>query len=149
MTFLAMREGRDNVQRSDFVGWADKYVRFSGKEQLTGMDLYGARCAMLHNYGLRSKLSREGQCRVILWMDRSRPPIKSHPTLPNYVLVAITGLRDAVFAGMDRFFIEICSDRLSKKAKLVEERLKTLVQQMPADTVMRSGDSTSTEYGSR
>jgi hypothetical protein len=58
MAYLSMPESQQDVTRTDFVRWADKYTRFPGREQLTGEDLYGARCAMLHSYGARSRMSR-------------------------------------------------------------------------------------------
>src|SRR5262245_13001345 len=64
MASLAMPDGRTEVRRQDFVEWAQKYIRFPGKHQLTGMELYGARCALLHQYGTESRSSREGKCRV-------------------------------------------------------------------------------------
>src|SRR5437016_9238596 len=51
-----------SVRREDFIAWADKYIRFPCKEQLTGIDLYGARCALIHQYGIESDLSRGGDC---------------------------------------------------------------------------------------
>jgi len=65
MAYLAMPVNRIDVRRKDFIDWAERYIRFPCKEQLTGADLYGARCAMLHTYSVYSKMSREGKCRII------------------------------------------------------------------------------------
>ena len=62
MAFLSMPEKQTDVRRDDFVSWCDKYIRFSGNDQLTGLELYSARCAMLHSYGVESKLTRGGRC---------------------------------------------------------------------------------------
>lgn len=108
MASLALPEGKQDVTKSDFVKWAEEYIRFPGENQLSGPDLYGARCAMLHSFGARSKMSREGQCRVILWMDKADPPIIFKPDLhPQYVMVSIVALRGALFEGMDRFLINL------------------------------------------
>jgi len=73
MAYLTMPKDQRDVRPDDFIKWADQYIRFPGEEQLTGADLYGARCAMLHSFGAQSKMSRKGQCRVILWMTKPAP----------------------------------------------------------------------------
>lgn len=57
MAFLNIPAGHTEVSRDDFIRWAERYVRFPCREQLTGADLYGARCAMLHAYGVVSPRS--------------------------------------------------------------------------------------------
>jgi hypothetical protein len=136
MAYLAMPESQQDVTKSDFVRWVEEYVRFPGTNQLSGLDLYGARCAMLHSFGARSKMSREGQCRVILWMDNAVPPIIFRPDLaPDHVMVSILALKEAVFAGMDRFLINLYRDPNSKQAKLADKRFESFVHKMPADYV--------------
>jgi hypothetical protein len=138
MAYLAMPEQREDVTKEDFILWAGKYIRFPCREQLTGEDLYGARCAMLHAYGAQSKMSREGKCRVILWTSRAVPPIMAHPATPGYVMVSVPDLRDSLFAGVDRFLIEVFRERSSKRAELVNRRLNSLVQEMSTDQVLRA-----------
>ena len=53
------------------------------REQLTGLDLYGARSALLHEYSVFSRLSREGKCRVIGYADRLAQPVVSQPKGPG------------------------------------------------------------------
>ena len=60
MAFLNMPAGHTEVSRDDFIRWAERYVRFPCREQLTGADLYGARCAMLHAYGVVSRIVEPG-----------------------------------------------------------------------------------------
>ncbi len=134
MAYLTMPRGQEDVTRQDFIRWADEYIRFPGQEQLTGEDLYGARCAMLHNYGVQSRMSRKGECRAILWADNMDPPILFRPEKSNqHVLVSIIGLKDALFRGMDRFLAEVDADPNSEKTKLTKERLPSLVVAMPAN----------------
>jgi hypothetical protein len=136
MAYLAMPESQKDVTKSDFVKWAEEYIRFPGRNQLTGLDLYGARCAMLHSFGAQSKMSREGQCRVILWMDQAVPPILFRPDVaPEHAMVSILALKDALFAGMDRFLINLYRDPNSKEAKLADKRFQSFVHTMPRDYV--------------
>lgn len=57
MAYLAMPASQEDVTRSDFVRWVERYSKFPCKEQLTGLDLYGARCSMLHTVKNLPRLS--------------------------------------------------------------------------------------------
>jgi hypothetical protein len=98
----------------------------------------GARCAMPHSFGAQSRMSRNGQCRVILWMDNADPPILFRPELHSieYVMVSIVALKDAVFRGIDRFLIKLYKDPKSKEAQLADKRLQSFVHKMPTGEVM-------------
>jgi hypothetical protein len=126
MAFLEMPESQREVKSHDFIAWASRYVRFSGKEQLTGEDLYGARCAVLHSYTLQSKMSRLGKCRELVYIHKStREPVIAHQTLSTHVLVSIDALADALFRGMDRFLPQLFAH--TQKAKIAEKRLHKLL----------------------
>lgn len=53
MSFLALPEGRDKQGRTDFITWVDTYLRGHEDQpyQYRGIDVYGARCALLHAFG--------------------------------------------------------------------------------------------------
>lgn len=130
MAYLAMPANQDNVTRSDFVRWVERYIKFPCMEQLNGVDLYGARCAMLHNYGVASDLSRKGKCRQVGYMDKSVPEVRFDPNVSkNLVLVSVPALADAFFSGVDKFLVDLFLDK--KKAPVAEQRLKKLVQAIP------------------
>jgi hypothetical protein len=130
MAYLGMPPNQENVTRTDFVRWADGYIKFPCKEQLTGMDLYGARCAMLHNYGTASDLSRQGKCRQVGYMDKSIPEVCFEPTVAkDVVMLSVPALAEAFFCGVDRSLIDLFADR--NRASIAEQRLKNLVQAIP------------------
>lgn len=132
MAYVAMPEGQEEVIKADFVNWAEHYVHFPGPEQLTGLDLYGARCAMLHSYGVRSRLSREGKCRIVGYMSEANPSVCFNPSVSNeLVLVSVPALKDVLFRGIDQFLIDIYKAPNSRQAKVADERLKTLVHNFP------------------
>jgi hypothetical protein len=126
MAFLNMPGKQEDVEMCDFIEWVDKYIKFPCKEQLTGKDLYGARCGMLHNYSAFSRMSRNGECRNIGYMDHSVPEIRFNPEVSkSLVLVSIKALAKAFFEGLDKFLIDVFSKK--EKADIVEERFKKLV----------------------
>lgn len=131
MAYLNMPQGQEDVTRQDFTQWADKYIQFPCKEQLTGLDLYGARCAMLHHYGTASKLSRDGKCREVGYMYKSKPDVRFNPQVSTeMVLVCVEGLAEAFFKGVDRFLIDVFADK--SKAPVAEERFTRLCHKLPA-----------------
>jgi len=118
------------VGKADFIAWAKNYIQISGSEQLTGEDLYGARCSMLHAYGVRSRMSRAGKCRLIGYMNKSEPPVRFNPKVSKeLVLVSLPALAAAFFAGVDRYLVDIFAD--GRRAPLAEERFKGLLHQLP------------------
>jgi hypothetical protein len=130
MAYLDMPATQDDVTRSDFVRWAERYIKFPCHEQLTGLDLYGARCAMLHNYSTTSDLSRQGKCRQVGYMDKSVPEVRFDPDVSkDLVLVSVPAFAGAFFSGVDKFLVDLFAD--PKKAPIAEQRLKKLVQSVP------------------
>jgi hypothetical protein len=130
MAWVGMNGQQEDVDRSAFVAWAERYIRFQGSEQLTGLDLYGARCALLHNYSVFSRLSREGKCRVIGYTDRMVPPIRYAPAVSTeMVMVSLYHLADSFFEGVDRFLIDVFAD--SARRTSAEARLRKLIMELP------------------
>jgi hypothetical protein len=130
MAFLSLPEDQQDVTRADFIRWAEQSIYFPCQEQLTGLDLYGARCGMRHNYSVMSRLSREGKCREIGYVDQSDPEVIYNPqTAQDLVMVSITGLAAAFFKGVDRFIIDVFGDPV--RASLAWKRLSHLVHYVP------------------
>ena len=53
MAFLSLPANQDKQGRSDFIAWCDTYLKGHEEKpyQYRGMDVYGARCALLHAFG--------------------------------------------------------------------------------------------------
>ena len=130
MAFLNMPASQENVKGIDFIKWADQYIEFPCAEKLTGHDLYGARCAMLHTYGIVSKMSREGKCRIIGYMSETVPEIRYNPNVDeNLILVSVPALAESFYRAIDKFLVDLFSN--TKKAKFAEDLLKSLIKEIP------------------
>jgi len=141
MAFLNMPEEQEDVTRKDFIEWADRYIKFPCKEQLKGIDLYGARCGMLHQYGTESNCSRNKTCRRIVYGDDMVPEVRYRPEIDeNLVIVSIRGLVDAFFQGVDRFFVKLYSQK--DKARIADERFEKIVHAFPYRQSDEEDDST-------
>ena len=53
MAFLSLPVGREVQGRADFIAWVDSYLKGHHDQpyQYRGLDVYGARCALLHAFG--------------------------------------------------------------------------------------------------
>ncbi len=53
MAFLGLPAGKDKQGRADFIAWVDRYLKGHEDQpyQYRGIDVYGARCALLHAFG--------------------------------------------------------------------------------------------------
>jgi len=60
-------ESKEDVTRTDFVSWVDKYMRPTSTLRCNAINLYAARCGLLHTYAPGSKLSREGAAKEIYY----------------------------------------------------------------------------------
>jgi hypothetical protein len=93
MAFLNMPPQQTDVTCDDFVQWAERYIHFPCQEQLSGLDLYGARCSVLHTHGIKSRLSRQGKCRMVGYADHMVPEVSFRPKVSaDLVIVSIRGL---------------------------------------------------------
>ena len=130
MAYLAMPQDQTDVLDKDFINWTDRYIKFPCKNQLTGTDLYGARCAMVHTYSVYSRMSRKGKARLIGYMDKSVPEVRYNPEVnKQLVLVSVPALAEAFFQGIDTFLVDALSDKT--RAPVIEARMKNLVQCLP------------------
>lgn len=53
LALLSCPVGQQSQTRADFIAWVDKYLRADANSeyQYEGLDVYAARCAVLHSYG--------------------------------------------------------------------------------------------------
>jgi hypothetical protein len=138
MAFLGMPKTQTEVARQDFIQWAERYIHFPCSEQLSGLDLYGARCSVLHAHSTYSKLSREGKCRMIGYVDYMVPEARFQRDISTeLVILSIRGLATAFFAGVDLFLVHLFADKA--RAKPAEQRLRGILHTLPFEGPQRSG----------
>jgi hypothetical protein len=55
------------VTQADFVSWAKRYMECEKSLGVSGLDLYAARCGILHTYTMDSRLSTKGRAKRIMY----------------------------------------------------------------------------------
>ena len=125
MAFLNMPTSQSDVKRTDFIEWTERYLKLVRPAQLTGADLYGARCALLHTYSSESAMSRDGKCRQLMFVDPDPGSPVRETKVPELILVGVSALKTDLFAGIDSFLVNLFAS--PEKSKFVESRLKKLL----------------------
>ena len=126
---------KPNASRTTFIDWVERYLLKAKPLACTAVDLYAARCGLLHTFTPDSKLSSEGEARRICYAwgtataeDLQRATASMNAT-DRYVAVHVEGLyegwrlglrlfteeigkgavrKSRVYAKADRFFSPLC-----------------------------------------
>ena len=106
--------------KTSFTRWVDKYLLPDSGLECTAIDLYGARCGLLHTYASKSKLSEKGEAKDVFYSLGSKgfndlktlvQSVNEDETDPRQpVAVDISSLFNAFEAAIKRF-----QDFLSEK----------------------------------
>ena len=126
MSFLSMPIDQEEVSRNDFIAWVEKYMKTDPSQpyQYRGVDLYGARCGIAHNYGVESRLSREGACKIFAYQWGSLNHSYNVDINPGMVVLGVDLFIKNFFDAVDRFLSDIEDD--SELKKRVDSRLPKL-----------------------
>jgi hypothetical protein len=128
MTYLNIPADQEEVHREDFIQWANKYICPNLRNnitQITGEELYSARCAVVRTYTVESRKTKTGSARMIGYFFGGEPPLAYDKEIaPNLILIRLETLRDAFYMAIDKFFMESYADK--QKQKILEARLKKI-----------------------
>jgi len=126
MSFLSMPLGQEEVTKNDFTAWVEKYMKTDPSQpyQYSGIDLYGARCGIAHNYGVKSRLSRRGECKIFAYQCASLNHSYNPNINPDMVVLGVDLFVRDFFDAVDKFLSDIEKDEELKKR--VDLRLPNL-----------------------
>jgi hypothetical protein len=107
---LGALDSDDGVATRDtFIDWASRYIDPAGALGCSGLDLYSARCGLLHNRSPTSRLTRAGDAREFIYaIDQPLSPPKQSPRGP--VIVYPPWLWVSFRDGASRFVTEVTND---------------------------------------
>lgn len=131
LAFLSMPAGRSEQNRNDFIAWVDTYLRGHPEQpyQYAGIDVYGARCSVLHTFSAEAEIHRRDQnIKKFAYHDGGR-----HAYDPNVseelVIIGTASFLNDVISGVEQFIRECHGD--SGLQARVEARLTSLHTKMP------------------
>lgn len=131
LAWLDRPSGKTSVSRSDFVSWVDSYLLTDPPANYDAMDLYGARCGLLHSQQAGSDLSKDGRAREVwyCWGDLQPETMQSVINAEGHTDVAVHlgDLFERLTSGMLRFISELEGqpDRAQAVARRAEAFFRT------------------------
>ena len=119
---------------ASFKAWVERYVLTHCDLEFNAIDLWGARCAVLHTFTSESDLSNAGKARELVYYsaEKSAPHIQqSISVIKNrdsgkHLPVHCGDLAEAVLAGMKAFAPELATSCQTSPAHLA--RLRKVIQ---------------------
>ena len=128
MAWLSLPVGSNSVKRDDFCSWVDNYLKTDADQpyQYVGIDVYAARCAMLHSYGSLSDLHKKpNPPKTFGYLDNGPHRADGSPLVLISIAVLIRDFGSALNA-----FLQSALHDTDLKAR-IDSRIEALVATMP------------------
>jgi hypothetical protein len=127
-----------DVERSDFLRWVDTYLLPSSGLACTSMDLYAARCGLLHAFAAFSALTRSGRARTIAyaWGKARVEDLAStilHHERADVVAVHVLSLKRALESGFANYVEGVGHD--DQRLQRTLERAHDLYDRVDPETL--------------
>jgi hypothetical protein len=126
MAFLGCDPSKTRATRNDFIEWVDTYLLPNSELKCTAIDLYAARCGVVHSYSASSDLSESGRARTINYaygnktQEELQIRLDKSSSARTTVAVHVDKLFQALRAGVERFKNALEKD--PSKASVVARR---------------------------
>lgn len=114
---LTRPSDQQETDRNVFITWVDTYMPCQ-RLNITGADLYGARCGILHAMTSDSRLHAQGKAKRIFyaWGNAKTHPLNSLLNGTSNVFLKIEDLVDAFIDGITKFAAQLDGDEALRKA---------------------------------
>lgn len=131
MAFLSLPAGREAQGRADFIAWVDAYLKGHDDQpyQYRGLDVYGARCSLLHAFGAEGNFHQQNpDSKKFGYHDGGKHAYD--PSMDEHLVIIGTAsfLNDIVIAVGT--FIEVCKGSADLRQR-VEARLPKVLASFP------------------
>jgi hypothetical protein len=123
---------QDETDGGTFRGWAERFLQPGTSLGVTSIDLWGARCGILHTYSPETTRAARQGARQLFYQWKRGPAAKTQRALPNgAVVVVVETLGDAVRDAADAYLQAISHD--ADLAKRMKAHLQSLLCYKPYD----------------
>lgn len=133
MAFLSLPAGKDKQVRADFITWVDAYLKGHKEQsyQYRGLDVYGARCALLHAFGSEADYHQQyPDAKRFGYHDGGKHAYD--PTVDEHlVLIGVASFLNDVLHAVEAF-CEACKADQDLRAR-VESRLPKILATFPVN----------------
>ncbi len=121
--------------RKSFVRWADRYLLPHSDLPCSAIDLYAARCGLLHSLTPEADLVKRGEARRIgyAWGSGRDGDIRemSRRLKRDVIGIHVTSLITAIREGLHKFLVEVRAD--DERRRAVESRSGKWFAQLPIE----------------
>ena len=127
MSYLSLPSEKSQQDRSDFMAWVDTYLKADPAQpyQYRGLDVYAARCAVLHAFSAEAELQRKDPgVRLFGYQDGAH-----HVSQPHLVLIGIASFVNDIVGAIEAF-LAACQDDADLRAR-AEPRLVKVLRTFP------------------
>lgn len=131
MAYLSLPPDKSKQTRLDFIAWVDAYLKGHPDQpyQYRGIDVYAARCAVLHAFSSEAERHRENpDVRVFGYHDGGQHRVDPAQASRLVLIGTASFLNDVVLA-VERF-LKACLEDAALRAR-VETRLPRVLQTFP------------------
>lgn len=134
LAWLTRPTFQPDVQKDDFVSWVEKYILPNTSLTCDAIDLYAARCALVHSYISESKLSRKGEAKQIFYAwgsanEEHLQKIIDAEGSYNAVSIHVDKLYNGLKKGIEKYLNVLVGD--SQQAQIAYERAKKFFSDTP------------------
>ena len=134
MAYLSLPTGGDTQGKADFIAWVDAHLKGHEDQpyQYRGLDVYGARCAMLHAFSSGSDFHEKNKdAKKFGYHDGGKHAFD--PSVDERLVIIGTAsfLNDVIQAVCD--FLEGCKTDANLRSR-VESRLPNVLATFPIGT---------------
>lgn len=131
MAFLALPAGRESQRRDDFITWVDAYLKGLPEQpyHYRGLDVYGARCAVLHAFGSEADFHQQyPDAKIFCYHDGGNHALNPQVN-ERLVIIGTASFLDDVVRAVGAF-LEACKTDPDLRAR-VEGRLPKVLANFP------------------
>lgn len=127
MASLSRPESHNFVKGENFINWTDKYLIPKSNLSCKGIDIYAARCGIVHSYTAEAKLTRKGLAKKLFYSYGKADSKKLQKRLEQLniteaIAIDVNSLFVAFCNAIERFGNSLLSDK--DFAKLVYTRAR-------------------------
>jgi hypothetical protein len=139
MAFLSLPANRETQGRPDFIAWVDKYLKAHERQpyQYRGIDVYGARCAVLHAFGSQSDYHERYPDAKQFGYNNGGQHLYDAQSNPSVVVIGTKSFTNDVAHAVSDFFRD-CQDDVDLRER-VSARLARVLYTFPVRVVDAPG----------
>lgn len=134
LAYLGMPINRTKNTKVDFIDWVDSHLKAEAIQpyQYRGIDVYGARCAVLHTFGSEADFHQQNPTAIMFGYTDGGRHYFDQAVNPKLAIIGTASLITDFVAAVGSFIVSL-KPRVAVPSELsvLEERLKKIMSCLP------------------